>query len=220
MKIQHNMFAVNANHQLGIEQLKYTRTVERLSSGYHVNRAADDAAVLSISEKMRAQIRGLNRATENIEDGISLIQTAEGALNETHSILKRIRELFVQAANDTNSQSDRQALQDEVDGLFKEVDRIAYHTEFNRGIKPLLGGGYNLSKYFTNHTITFNATKQITVDGIVYNSGDKVTVSPGVIANYVSNGKQLQVFLGNNWFPTRGEAIDLDEIDKKFIAIY
>lgn len=220
MIIQHNMPAININRFFGMNQKLICKNAEKLSSGYRINRAGDDAAGLSISEKMRNQIRGLNQATKNIEDGISLIQTAEGALNETHSILARMRELAVQAANDTNDTSDRAMIQAEVDELVKEIDRIAYNTEFNSGIKPLLGaGGADLSKYFKNHTITFTATKQITVDGIAYNPGDKVTASPGVITNYVSNGKLLQVFLGNNWFPTSGEAIDLDEIDKKFIDI-
>lgn len=184
------MFAINANRQLGMNQGKYDRAVERLSSGYRVNGAADDAAVLSISEKMRAQIRGLNMATKNIQDGISLIQTAEGALNETHSILKRIRELSVQAANDTNSQCERQAIQGEVDELVKEIDRIAYHTEFNSGIKPLLGAGTasKLSRYLTQKSYTFTATNAITVDNVAYNPGDSVTVT-GVEINYTSNGK-------------------------------
>ncbi|TRY21929.1 flagellin, partial [Geobacillus sp. LEMMJ02] len=108
-----------------------SKNIERLSSGYRINRAGDDAAGLAISEKMRGQIRGLEQATRNAQDGISLIQTAEGALNETHSILQRMRELAVQAANDTNTATDRANLQAEVDQLVTEIDCIAQNTEFN-----------------------------------------------------------------------------------------
>ena len=131
MVIQHNMAAANTNRQLGIITGRLSKSTEKLSSGYRINRAGDDAAGLSISEKMRAQIRGLQKASKNAQDGISLIQTAEGALNETHDILQRMRELAVQAANDTNVTVDRQALQKEVDQLIEEIDRIANKTEFN-----------------------------------------------------------------------------------------
>ena len=131
MVIQHNMAAANTNRQLGIITGRLSKSTEKLSSGYRINRAGDDAAGLSISEKMRAQIRGLQKASKNAQDGISLIQTAEGALNETHDILQRMRELAVQAANDTNVEVDREALQKEVDQLIEEIDRIANKTEFN-----------------------------------------------------------------------------------------
>ena len=114
MVVQHNMSAMNANRNLGVTTGMQAKSSEKLSSGYKINRAADDAAGLSISEKMRSQIRGLNKASDNAQDGISLIQTAEGALNESHSILQRMRELSVQAANGTETADDREAVQNEV----------------------------------------------------------------------------------------------------------
>ncbi len=131
MIVQHNMSAANTNRQLGISTNALSKSTEKLSSGYRINRAADDAAGLAISEKMRSQIRGLNQASSNSQDGISLIQTAEGALSETHSILQRMRELAVQAANGTETNEDRANLQDEVSQLQKELDRISTDTEFN-----------------------------------------------------------------------------------------
>ena len=131
MIIQHNMTAANTNRQLGITVGNLSKSSEKLSSGYRINRAGDDAAGLSISEKMRGQIRGLEQASTNAQDGISLIQTAEGALNETHSILQRMRELAVQAANDTNVAADRDAIAKEMDALQSEVTRISAQTEFN-----------------------------------------------------------------------------------------
>lgn len=131
MIVQHNMTALNANRQLNITNGSLAKKTEKLSSGYRVNRAADDAAGLSISEKMRAQIRGLDQASSNAQDGISLIQTAEGALNEIHSVLQRMRELTVQAANDTNVTADRRAIAKEVRALTSEINRIATQTEFN-----------------------------------------------------------------------------------------
>ena len=131
MVIQHNMASMNANRQLGITQTNLTKSTEKLSSGYRVNRAADDAAGLAISEKMRGQIRGLNQASRNAEDGISLIQTAEGALQETQNIIQRMRELSVQAASDTNTDDDREQIQQEISQLTQEVDRIATSTEYN-----------------------------------------------------------------------------------------
>ena len=140
MRIQHNIMAMNTHRQLGINNLNQAKSTEKLSSGYRINRAADDAAGLYISEKMRSQIRGLNQASANAQDGISLIQAAEGALQESHSILQRMRELAVKAANDTNETVDDRkiAIQSEMDALIKELDRIAYTTEFNK--KTLLDG--------------------------------------------------------------------------------
>ena len=117
MIVQHNITSMNANRQLGIVGNNLAKSTEKLSSGYRINRAADDAAGLAISEKMRAQVRGLNRASDNAQDGISLIQTAEGALNESHSILQRMRELSVQAANGTETDDDREAVQNEISQL-------------------------------------------------------------------------------------------------------
>lgn len=131
MVIQHNMSAANANRMLGMVVTDQSKSIEKLSSGYRINRAADDAAGLSISEKMRGQIRGLEQASTNAQDGISMIQTAEGALNETHSILQRMRELAVQAATGTETNDDREALQSEVEQLQAEIDRISTDTEFN-----------------------------------------------------------------------------------------
>jgi flagellin len=138
MIVQHNIASINTNRQLGISTTNLSKNTEKLSSGYRINRAADDAAGLAISEKMRSQIRGLGRASDNASDGISMIQTAEGALNESHSILQRMRELAVQAANGTETDSDRSNLQDEIEQLQEELDRISTDTEFNT--MPLLDG--------------------------------------------------------------------------------
>ena len=140
MVIQHNLTAMNTNRQLGITTGNQAKSTEKLSSGYRINRAGDDAAGLTISEKMRSQIRGLNKASSNAEDGVSLIQTAEGALNEAHSILQRMNELSTQAANDTNTTSDRTAIQKEIDALTSELSRIASTTQFNR--MNLLDGSF------------------------------------------------------------------------------
>ncbi len=131
MIIQHNMTAANTNRQLGITNNSLAKSSEKLSSGYRINRAGDDAAGLSISEKMRGQIRGLEQASTNSQDAISLIQTGEGAMNEIHSILQRMRELTVQASNDTNVSADRTAISDELNQLSSEITRIASTTEFN-----------------------------------------------------------------------------------------
>ena len=138
LTVQHNMTAMNANRNLGVSNSNLAKSTEKLSSGYKINRAGDNAAGLAISEKMRGQIRGLDQASSNAEDGISMIQTAEGALTETHSILQRMRELSVQAASDTNTDDDRTQIQNEIDQLTQEVDRIATTTEFNT--KKLLDG--------------------------------------------------------------------------------
>ena len=144
MIIQHNMQAMNANRMLGTVVTGQAKSTEKLSSGYRINRAADDAAGLSISEKMRGQIRGLNKASTNAQDGISLIQTAEGALNESHSILQRMRELSVQAANGTETNDDREAVQNEITQLQDELTRIAETTEFNT--MKLLDGTQEVAK--------------------------------------------------------------------------
>ncbi len=136
MIINHNMMAINSHRQLGVNSFDKAKSIEKLSSGMRINRAGDDAAGLSISEKMRTQIRGLNQASRNAQDGVSMIQTAEGALNETHDILQRMRELTVQGSNDTNSKEARAAIKDELDQLAQEVDRIAKQTTFN-GSKPI-----------------------------------------------------------------------------------
>lgn len=131
MRINNNLMAMNTHRQLGINSNAGAKSIEKLSSGYRINRAGDDAAGLSISEKMRGQIRGLNQASRNAQDGISMIQTAEGALNEVHAILQRMREITVQAANDTNVDVDREAIGNELAELGKEITRIKDNTEFN-----------------------------------------------------------------------------------------
>lgn len=161
MIINHNIIAMNAYRNLAANYSKMALAMERLSSGLRINRAADDPAGLAISEKMRAQIRGLEMAQKNAQDGISLIQTAEGALNETHAILHRIRELAVQSANDTNmTEGDRQAIQMEVNELLDELDAISGRTEFNR--QTLLDGSFQNKKFH-----------------IGPNSGQNITVSIG-----------------------------------------
>ena len=131
MVVQHNLTAMNSNRMLGVTTRAQAKSTEKLSSGYKINRAADDAAGLSISEKMRKQIRGLTQASSNAQDGISAVQTAEGALNEVQDMLQRMNELAVKAANGTNSEDDRNYIQDEVNQLIKEIDRVSTTTKFN-----------------------------------------------------------------------------------------
>ena len=154
MRINHNIASMNTNRALGVNRGNTQKSLEKLSSGLRINRAGDDAAGLAISEKMRGQIRGLNKASSNAQDSISLVQTAEGALTETHSILQRMRELAVQSANDTNTDSDRKELQAEVKQLTSEIDRIGNTTEFNtkklldgsaKGVKEAVDGSLNIN---------------------------------------------------------------------------
>lgn len=188
MIVQHNMTALNANRQLNITNGSLAKKTEKLSSGYRVNRAADDAAGLSISEKMRAQIRGLDQASSNAQDGISLIQTAEGALNEIHSVLQRMRELTVQAANDTNVTADRRAIAKEIRALTSEIDRIATQTEFNT--MKLLSGR------FSGKVLQVGANGSQTISlKIGAMAAGKLGVSAGKIAAKISmasaNGKSI-----------------------------
>ncbi len=188
MIVQHNMTALNANRQLNITNGSLAKKTEKLSSGYRVNRAADDAAGLSISEKMRAQIRGLDQASSNAQDGISLIQTAEGALNEIHSVLQRMRELTVQAANDTNVTADRRAIAKEIRALTSEIDRIATQTEFNT--MKLLSGS------FSGKVLQVGANGSQTISlKISAMTASKLGVSAGKIAAKISmagaNGKSI-----------------------------
>ncbi len=159
MIINHNLAAMNSHRQLTINNGYQGKSLEKLSSGYRINRAGDDAAGLAISEKMRAQIRGLNQASRNSQDGVSLIQTAEGALNETHSILQRMRELAVQAGNGTNDTGDVGYLQDEVDQLLEQINTIASGTQFNG--KTLLNGSQA-----SGLTLQIGANAVTTVDQI------------------------------------------------------
>jgi flagellin len=180
MRINTNISAMNAHRQLSINTASGAKSMERLSSGLRINRAGDDAAGLAISEKMRGQMRGLNQATRNAQDGISLIQTAEGALTETHSILQRVRELAVQAASDTNTTADRAEIQKEVDQLLLEVDRIANTTEFNT--KKLLNGDLKAtgqvkeSVAFDNNASSFTKVDN-TTDGISENATYNVKIT-------------------------------------------
>ena len=183
MVVQHNMQAMNANRMLGITAGSQAKSTEKLSSGYKINRAADDAAGLTISEKMRKQIRGLDRAATNAEDGVSAVQTAEGALTEVHDMLQRMNELATQAANGTNSESDRQAIQAEIDQLVTEIDRVAETTKFNETYL-LKGDGSDTTKTIAAHdaglkgkltdngdgTSSFVMEKPLAV-------GDKVTIA-------------------------------------------
>ena len=186
MIVQHNMTALNANRQLGITNTNLARSTEKLSSGYRVNRAADDAAGLSISEKMRGQIRGLEQASTNAEDGQSLIQTAEGALSEIHSVLQRMRELTVQASNDTNVSADRKAIAKEVRALTSEINRIATQTQFNT--MGLLSGGFKNKKLQVGANT--NQTISITISSM---TAGKLGVSAKVIAKVISSstGKDI-----------------------------
>lgn len=156
MIVQHNISAMNANRQLGITNGNLSKSTEKLSSGYRINRAADDAAGLAISEKMRGQIRGLNQASSNAEDGISLIQTAEGALQESQNILQRMRELAVQAATGTTTDDDKAQIQEEINSLTQEVDRIATTSEFNT--KKLLDGSQKGSNSYRAGTAKSEGT--------------------------------------------------------------
>lgn len=163
MVVQHNLTAMNTSRQLGITTTGLQKSTEKLSSGYKINRAADDAAGLSISEKMRNQIRGLNKAASNTQDGISLVQTAEGALNEVHSMLQRVSELAVQASSDVNGTADRTAIGDEITELKTEIDRVATTTQFNK--MNILDGS------FTQKSIQVGANAgqniAITIDGML-----------------------------------------------------
>ena len=166
MRIQHNISALNTHRNLAFNNAQASKNLEKLSSGYKVNRAGDDAAGLAISEKMRGQIRGLDMATKNAQDSVSLIQTAEGALNETHAILQRMRELAVQSANDTNVSSDREAIQLEINSLAKEITRISTDTEFNT--QKLLTGSFGGK---VQSAADFDINKATTTGGKVFHIG-------------------------------------------------
>ena len=193
MIVQHNMTALNANRQLGITNTNLSKSTEKLSSGYRINRASDDAAGLSISEKMRGQIRGLKQASTNAQDGQSLIQTAEGAMNEIHSVLQRMRELTVQAKNDTYLQEDRAKIKTEVDQLQSEITRIATQTQFNK--MNLLTGSYKSMQFQVgandNQVIKLSISRltasALSVEGIASAIGNN-TVSKGSII-----GDQLSI---------------------------
>ena len=181
MRINNNLMAMNTHRQLGLNQNAGSKSIEKLSSGFRINRAGDDAAGLAISEKMRGQIRGLNQASRNAQDGISLIQTGEGALNETHAILQRMRELAVQSSTDTNTDADRTELQKEITQLQTEITRIADNTEFNT--KTLLDG--SLAQDLTG-TLT-NATA---VSSVTYKSGTLVDADTVAVTQQVTHAAE------------------------------
>ncbi len=203
MIVQHNIQAMNANRMLGIVSTNQAKSTEKLSSGYRINRAADDAAGLAISEKMRSQIRGLTQASTNAEDGISMIQTAEGALNESHSILQRMRQLAVQAANGTETDNDRDNIQDEIEQLQDELDRIAETTEFNT--MKLLDGTFDGTNTSTTtagpkygqYDGTLGAFITSDVVGVQISTNTTATVG-GESAIWDSTGKLLTISLANN----------------------
>lgn len=188
MIVQHNMTAANTNRNLGITTGNLSKSAEKLSSGYRINRAGDDAAGLSISEKMRGQIRGLERASTNAQDGISLIQTAEGALNEIHSIIQRMRELTVQAANDTNVTADRASIGAELAELKSEITRIGRETEFNT--MKLLSGKFK-SKHLqvganTSQSIKFSISDMRATALGLKEAGTAKVNSYGAATKYLS----------------------------------
>ncbi|HEX3032833.1 MAG TPA: flagellin [Bacillota bacterium] len=188
MRINNNLMAMNAQRNLAINAGNQAKALEKLSSGYRINRAGDDAAGLAISEKMRGQIRGLQMASKNSQDGISLIQTAEGALSETHSILQRMRELSVQAANDTNVTKDRSAIKTELDQLALEVSRIANQTEFNT--QKLMASGATFSGVFqvganNSQTISLSITS-MTAGALGVSAADLVVSNATDAGNTVS----------------------------------
>ena len=167
MVVQHNLSAMNTNRQMGVVTDALQKSTEKLSSGYKINRAGDDAAGLSISEKMRSQIRGLNKASDNAQDGISLIQVAEGALNEVHSILQRMNELATQAANDTNTSTDRTAIGDEIKQLNEELDRISSTTQFNtRNLLDSKFSGKLQVGALANHTMDIKISIAVSATGL------------------------------------------------------
>ena len=200
MVVQHNMTASNASRMLNLTNSSIGATQEELSSGYKINRSSDDAAGLSISEKMRKQIRGLDRASTNIQDGISLVQVADGALTETHDMLQRMNELCVQAANGTNSETDRKDIQYEISQLRSEIDRIAKTTNFNGDIYPLnadttikeIGSVEEITLpdiySFKDVKLTNDYNRDIYVNGVTVAGGETITVKDALFAPYFYNG--------------------------------
>ena len=202
MVVQHNLTAMNANRQLGITTSAQAKSSEKLSSGYKINRAADDAAGLAISEKLRSQIRGLNQASDNCQDGISLIQTAEGALNETHSILQRLNELAVKSSTDTNTSEDRGYIQQEVAALTTEITRISTDTEFNK-MKLLSGGiknfklqvGANAGQEI-EFSISNMSAKALSVSGLSMSTQAKASTAITTLASAIKSVSNQRSQLG------------------------
>ena len=212
MVVQHNMQAANANRMLNVTTSAQSKSTEKLSSGYRINRAADDAAGLSISEKMRKQIRGLDKASSNAEDGVSSVQTAEGALTEVHSMLQRMNELAVQAANGTNSDTDRGAIQDEISQLTTEIDRVAETTKFNETYL-LKGGNGTKDVYMNGHdaglkgTLTDSATTAtFKVAAGALDAGKSVTIG-GKDYTIGSTKAEAKTFIGQ---AAKGNTVTID----------
>ncbi|RAS82289.1 flagellin [Priestia endophytica] len=206
MRINHNIAALNTYNKLGVNNNAMSKNMEKLSSGLRINRAGDDAAGLSISEKMRAQIRGLDQASKNAQDGISLLQTAEGGLNETHDILQRMNELATQAANGTLEPEDRQAISDELSQLTDEVDRIAKSANFNE--KHLLDGSLSARLDATTST-TDDATGVLSVDVSAAKEGTTYTLSTSGAGKYTltdTNGNSQSLELAD-YSGTAGEEV-------------
>ena len=215
MVVQHNMQAMNANRMLNITTGAQSKSTEKLSSGYRINRAADDAAGLTISEKMRKQIRGLDQASTNAQDGVSSVQTAEGALTEVHSMLQRMNELAVQAANGTNSkESDRQAIQDEIDQLTTEIDRVAETTKFNE-IYLLKGDNASTKNvYMKGHDAGLkgaltDSAKSATFVMDTLKAGDKYKIAG---KEYTIGSSKTEITTAINAFATAGNEITIDGI--------
>ena len=223
MVVQHNMQAANANRMLGITSGAQAKSTEKLSSGYKINRAADDAAGLTISEKMRKQIRGLDKASSNAQDGVSSVQTAEGALTEVHSMLQRMNELAVQAANGTNSKdTDRKAIQDEIDQLNTEIDRVAETTKFNE-IYLLKGDDGEKTVNMKAHdaglkgTLTDNGDGTATFTMAALNAGDTVSIGG---KNYTIGGEAADVTAMLTKAGVTGKAGDKVTINGKEYTYY
>ncbi|RGQ41821.1 flagellin [Roseburia inulinivorans] len=215
MVVQHNMQAMNANRMLNITTGAQSKSTEKLSSGYKINRAADDAAGLTISEKMRKQIRGLDQASTNAQDGVSSVQTAEGALTEVHSMLQRMNELAVQAANGTNSkESDRQAIQDEIDQLTTEIDRVAETTKFNE-IYLLKGDNASTKNvYMKGHDAGLkgaltDSAKSATFVMDTLKAGDKYKIAG---KEYTIGSSKTEITTAINAFATADNEITIDGI--------
>ena len=213
MVVQHNLTAMNSNRMLGVTTSKQAKSTEKLSSGYKINRAADDAAGLSISEKMRKQIRGLTQASSNAQDGISAVQTAEGALNEVQDMLQRMNELAVKAANGTNSEDDRNYIQDEVNQLIKEIDRVSTTTKFN---ETYLLKGDDTVKFTATPTAGLAATLS---DGNATTQA-KIEISIAADSYKTEGGKTDVTFsvMGKNYSVRIDETDDNKSIAKKLAS--
>ena len=242
MVVQHNMQAMNANRMLNVTTSQQSKATEKLSSGYKINRAADDAAGLSISEKMRKQIKGLDQASSNAQDGVSAVQTAEGALTEVHSMLQRMNELATQAANGTNSKSDRDSIQDEIDQLTTEIDRVSETTKFNETYL-LKGNGEKQTKVLNGHdaginyksfvdgetfatmTVTIKAGSSVKVAGKNYNItentyADKATAKDSLakIKTAISGAaKEKTVTINGTTYTSKEVADPLDNTKKTVV---